>query len=67
MYIGHTRAYFADYVKFRLVGYEVYRTNNAKPVSIEKYLHLPYMDATENIDLQQEIEWRKQFTDGKRT
>ena len=63
MYIGHTRAYFADYVKFRHVAYEVYRTNNSKPVTMEKYLHLPYMDATDNIDLGQELDMRKQFTE----
>ena len=65
-FVGYTRAYFSDYVKFRAVAYQSYCTNNAKPVSIEKYMPLPYVDSANKIDLEKEIAQRKRFLkDGK--
>jgi hypothetical protein len=69
MFVGYTRAYFSDYAKFRAVSYQVYcSSNSSKPVSIEKYMPLPYVDSTNKIDLEKEIAQRAKFKKhGKRT
>ena len=73
-FVGHSRAYYRDYEKYRAIAYQVYCSNASNPVSIERYMPLPYVDKDKARDIAKELSMRekmiaklKREKDGKRT
>ena len=73
-FVGYSRAFYRDYEKYRAIAYEVHCSVRSKPVSIERFMPLPYVDKDKARDIAKELSMRekmiaklKREKDGKRT